>query len=253
MENDFNRKKKLIISAFVALAVIVCAAAVISALSRNSVYVPNNNESNVEQVSSVANEKYGESTVDINNKDSGDKGSNERTDSEDGEKSTEDSKDGNNDKDGKSSKEEKGATDAKGEKDSNKDSVEEDDDAESVPEQDDDIADDIVNVDSIAAPYISRLESLEAHYTAVINNAAEAAKREFLALPPDQQTEERKEAIISSKTGRLSSEEAQCDSQVSIILYELNGELVRSGLDTSIVGELRQRYYNEKASYSSRF
>ena len=271
MDKKFERSKRLIISAFIVLVVIICAVVVVSAISRNSIYTPSGEGLNVNRVSNEdiendnkaddadADGKIQEQNIkdsdgndkdSKDSKDSKDKGNTDNTDSKDGKESDKESKE------------------SKGSKESDKDSKEnnniDNNDSENIDskgsndnntygQSSENPEDSISDVDSIAAPYIGRLESLESHYTAVVNNAAEAAKREFLSLPPDQQTEERKEAIVSSKSNQLSREEAQCDSQVSIILYELNSELVRSGLDNSIVNELRQRYYNEKASYSSQF
>ncbi|MBE6928302.1 MAG: hypothetical protein E7467_07450 [Ruminococcaceae bacterium] len=96
------------------------------------------------------------------------------------------------------------------------------------------------SVYSLRDEYISRLKQIEQDGIARYN-----------ALPEEEQTEERKQAIAFECVDAAYALEKECDARIDTICAELGYLLIQTGNDQSLVSEIRYVYAVEKANAKS--
>lgn len=97
------------------------------------------------------------------------------------------------------------------------------------------------------AELIGRIYVLEAAYTGELEQLLDSAIAEYLSLPPEQHTTVSKLEIGTRYIGVADAMEKRCDEQMAALLNQIEGVLVASGGDVTLVGEIKTAYQNEKS------
>ena len=100
---------------------------------------------------------------------------------------------------------------------------------------------------TIVADYTGRLYSIKGRYLGMLEGLLSQADAEFHSLPQSSWTVGNRSAIISKYIGVAGGYESACDGEVNSILASMESELNTIGADTSIVGVMRNAYYEEKS------
>lgn len=95
---------------------------------------------------------------------------------------------------------------------------------------------------------IAALYALESQYTAKLEAIVQETKAEYRALPEEERTTANKLALVQAKLDLLLAAEAQCDSEVELLLQRIQQELDSQGSDDGLAGELRTAYEDAKAA-----
>jgi uncharacterized protein YneF (UPF0154 family) len=101
--------------------------------------------------------------------------------------------------------------------------------------------------------HYTALESLKDSYLSDFGSIVQSAKNDYAALPKDEQTTEKKLAIVMSKKGELEALEAACDSQVKSEIDAIRTLLKQSGQDASLADEIQDAYNNMKAAIKTEY
>lgn len=100
---------------------------------------------------------------------------------------------------------------------------------------------------AIVADYTGRLYSIKGRYLGMLEGLLSQADAEFHSLPQSSWTVANRSAIISKYIGVAGGYESACDGEVNSLLASMESELNSIGADTSIVGVMRNAYYEEKS------
>ncbi len=101
--------------------------------------------------------------------------------------------------------------------------------------------------DEIIGDKVIELYSLKAYYLGQLGQLEATVKKEYAALPESKRNLIGKKELVSRHIGPANGLLSQCDSRVSSLLGELQGELKKIGADTSIIKTIKDAYENEKA------
>ena len=101
--------------------------------------------------------------------------------------------------------------------------------------------------DEIIGDKVIELYSLKAYYLGQLGQLEATVKKEYSALPESKRNLIGKKELVSRHIGTANGLLSQCDSRVSALLGELQGELKKIGADTSIIKTIKDAYENEKA------
>lgn len=95
---------------------------------------------------------------------------------------------------------------------------------------------------------IAMVYALRDEYTARLYAIESTAIAQYKALPPEEQTEEKKRQIAMDCVDQAYALENECDGRISDICYELGVLLVKSGGNMNLVNEIRYVYASEKTA-----
>ncbi|MBE7038228.1 MAG: hypothetical protein E7404_04910 [Ruminococcaceae bacterium] len=93
---------------------------------------------------------------------------------------------------------------------------------------------------------IARIYLLRAEYLNALSSLEAEAKATASSIPKKDRTTSKKLELIEKFTGRGVALEGQCDSKMERLLAELKSELERSGLDMTVISEIKSVYASEK-------
>ena len=97
------------------------------------------------------------------------------------------------------------------------------------------------------AELIARAYVLRANFESQLSSYEAAARAQYHALPPEQQTPAAMLNAAMSFSGSLQALEAQCDAEMEQLLAEMETLIRSNNGDLSIVDTVRQSYESEKA------
>lgn len=94
---------------------------------------------------------------------------------------------------------------------------------------------------------IGEIYVLEATFSGAVDGLINSAISEYQSLPPEMHTNAKKLEIGLKYLGVANSMESSCDSQMSSLLSKIESNLMASGKDTALLGEIKNAYHNEKS------
>lgn len=104
-----------------------------------------------------------------------------------------------------------------------------------------------VTESAIVNTYLGKIYGIKAKFLGKLSGVKSSAKNDFYALPSEKRTSANKKAIIADHVMRCYELENECDAQIETLLSQMKDELVKIGASTSIIGEIRSTYQNEKS------
>lgn len=105
--------------------------------------------------------------------------------------------------------------------------------------------------DILVAEYVSKLYALKGTYTGKLEALLGQASAEYYALPNEKRTKTTYSTMISKYISIAAGYESACDSEVNILLADLEDKIKAIGADTSVVSSIRETYYEEKSLQSA--
>lgn len=102
-------------------------------------------------------------------------------------------------------------------------------------------------LDDFIASNIIQLYSYKAYYLGQLGQIEKSAKADYIALPNKDRTLVSKQAIVDKYLGVANALLVECDSKVSSIMSSIEKKLKENNMDTSIVGQIKDSYEEEKA------
>ena len=87
---------------------------------------------------------------------------------------------------------------------------------------------------------------LKSNFETRLSALFEEAKAEYVSIP-GKGSRELRMSVLKRYYSRIASLESECDSQVEMVLTELDSILQKSGEDRSIVDKIRKSYSEEKS------
>ncbi|MBQ4565109.1 MAG: hypothetical protein IJA48_02055 [Oscillospiraceae bacterium] len=100
---------------------------------------------------------------------------------------------------------------------------------------------------------VAEVYALRDHYTAQLLALEASAIAEYEALPPEERTPERKQAIAFSCIDAAYALEDACDARMDAICQELSYLLLETGGSMSLITDIRYAYASEKESTRTAF
>ena len=100
--------------------------------------------------------------------------------------------------------------------------------------------------DAELAELIGQIYILEASFSGAVDGLINSAISEYQSLPPEMHTNAKKWEIGLKYLGVASSMEGSCDSQMASLLSKIESNLMASGKDTALLGDIKNAYQNEK-------
>ncbi len=97
-----------------------------------------------------------------------------------------------------------------------------------------------------ASECIARMYVLKSNFETRLSALFEEAKAEYVSIP-GKGSRELRMSVLKRYYSRIASLESECDSQVDLVLTELDSILKESGEDRSIVDKIRKSYSEEKS------
>lgn len=94
---------------------------------------------------------------------------------------------------------------------------------------------------------IARMYVLKATYVSELEGIVSATKAEFVALPANQRTDAKKQAVVMARVGELSALEGECDKKVATVVTELRRLLKADGQSGATADLVETTYANEKS------
>ena len=94
---------------------------------------------------------------------------------------------------------------------------------------------------------------LRAEYKGKLSDLESSAIDEYLALPQEQRTEEKKKEIALKYYDLATGLEGECDSKIDSICAELQYLLQKTGSSEALAREIRSEYNSEKESMRSKY
>ena len=98
----------------------------------------------------------------------------------------------------------------------------------------------------MASECIARMYVLKSNFETRLSALFEEAKAEYVSIP-GKGSRELRLSVLKRYYSRIASLESECDSQVDIVLAELDSILKESGENRAIVEKIRQSYSEEKS------
>jgi len=102
-------------------------------------------------------------------------------------------------------------------------------------------------IDKFIADNIIQLYSYKAYYLGQLGQIEKSAKKDYVALPAKDRTFVSKQAIVDKYLGTANALLIECDGKVEAIMNSIEKKLKENGMDTSIVGQIKDSYEEEKA------
>ena len=109
------------------------------------------------------------------------------------------------------------------------------------------------SVEQVISSYRAQLEATGSSFLGQVNALAQQAVSEYNALPEENRTQRRKDAIVYSKVEAIRELEKSCDASVEGLLTSLAAELGALGADTQILESLRAEYVSRKAAVQASY
>ncbi len=107
-----------------------------------------------------------------------------------------------------------------------------------------------LEAERITAETIEQLHQVQSDYQAQLDGVVETTIAEFLALPPEEQTQENKMALVDAKYDQISAMELACDAQVEALVQVIaKAQLTLGNYD--LVNEIRSYYAECKATWKA--
>ncbi len=106
--------------------------------------------------------------------------------------------------------------------------------------------------DAELSAMVGEIYALRGSFEGQANSLVQQAKNEYYALSAEERKAQRG-ALASKYLGIAAGLEASCDAQMEGILSRISAYLQQTGGDTSLVGQIRSVYQNEKALKKSQY
>lgn len=113
----------------------------------------------------------------------------------------------------------------------------------------DDNADKLARIDELK----NQVYDLRADYQGQLKGLESAAADEYLAIPKEERTEDKRTEIALRYYNSALELEGECDAKIDAICAELQLLLIQTGGDETIVREIRSEYNAEKESLKSKY